>query len=338
MAISKTWLFSTSVGLLVGLAACQSPQSQVPELNPPKPKVVAAANVLCDLVQQIAQEQVDLTCLIAPGVDPHTYKLTPTDAQAIATADLILYSGYNFEEGLTKSLRNPELKTPQIAVSELAVPQPLIAAAHDHGDHEGEHDHSTEKAPKEGVPDPHVWHNPQHGIKMATVVEQELAKLLPAAQPEFSQNRQTLTIKLSELDQWIKTQVATIPANQRQVVTTHQSLGYFAAAYGLKINPVFVGISGEQKPSAARVAELVEQIKDTKVPTIFVETNVNPQLIQTIAQEAQVKVADTPLFGDGLGQPGSQGATYTEMLISNTRTLVEGLGGKYTQPSTGSAS
>lgn len=350
MAISKPWLFSASAGLLISLVGCQAPQSEVSEVKVVKPKVVAAANVLCDLVTQIAQDRVDLTCLIAPGTDPHTYKLTPTDAQAIATGDLVLYGGYNFEEGLTKSLSDPNLKATRVAVSEMAVPQPLFADPHDHDkdhdkDHDHDHDHKTNKTNKseaaktDQVPDPHVWHNPQYGIKMATVVEQSLSQLVPTQQAQLSQNRQALTTKLAQIDQWIKTQVSTIPPKHRQVVTTHGSLGYFGSAYGLKITPVFEGISSDQKPAAARIAKLVNQIRDTNVPTIFVESNINPQLIKTIAQEAKVKVAESPLFGDGLGAPGSGGATYTDMLISNTRTLVEGLGGKFTefQPVTGSA-
>jgi len=78
------------------------------------------------------------------------------------------------------------------------------------------------------------------------------------------------------------------------------------------------------------VAQLVREIKASGVPTIFAETTINPKLIEAVAKEAKVKVSPRELFADGLGEPGSEGDTYEKMMIANTRTIVEGLGGKYT--------
>ncbi|HBL10994.1 MAG TPA: metal ABC transporter substrate-binding protein, partial [Cyanobacteria bacterium UBA11162] len=86
----------------------------------------------------------------------------------------------------------------------------------------------------------------------------------------------------------------------------------------------------EEAPTAARVSELVKEIKSAGVPTIFAETTINPKLIEQVAKEAKVKVSDRELWADSLGEPGTEGATYQEMLIANTRTVVEGLGGQYT--------
>ncbi len=90
------------------------------------------------------------------------------------------------------------------------------------------------------------------------------------------------------------------------------------------------GISTEEKPTPTRVTELVKTIKTAGVPTIFAEATINPKLIQTVAKEANVKVSDRELFADGLGEKGTEGDTYQKMLIANTETIVEGLGGKYT--------
>jgi manganese/iron transport system substrate-binding protein len=90
------------------------------------------------------------------------------------------------------------------------------------------------------------------------------------------------------------------------------------------------GISTEEKPTASRVAELVKTIRNAKVPTIFAERTLNPKLIEAVAKDAKVKVSDRELFADGLGEPGSEGATYQKMMIANTQAIVEGLGGKYT--------
>ncbi|MEK0177786.1 MAG: hypothetical protein EAZ98_20305 [Oscillatoriales cyanobacterium] len=121
-----------------------------------------------------------------------------------------------------------------------------------------------------------------------------------------------------------------IPANNRKLVTTHDALGYYSKAYGIPVVGALEGISTDEAPTPTRVAQLVREIKASGVPTIFAETTINPKLIEAVAKEAKVKVSPRELFADGLGEPGSEGDTYEKMMIANTRTIVEGLGGKYT--------
>jgi len=329
---------SLAVVSLLLVTGCNQPPVSVTPVetveNPapaePKIKVVAANSILCDLTRQIAQDTIDLVCLIPAGQDPHSYKATPQDAQAIETAAVVLYGGYNFEESLTKIVQNSKGKGTKVAVGELAVPKPLMvssehAHAHDHGHH---HDHGAKKA--EQIADPHVWHNAQHGIKMVQIIADQLSKAVPAKGSLYQQNAQKLTAELTQLDAWIKQQIATIPANQRKLVTTHDALRYFASAYGIPLQTALLGISTTEQATPARIAELVEQIKASGVPTIFIETTANPQLLSAVAREAQVKVADKSLLVDGLAEQGQAGDTYQEMLIHNTQAIVEGLGGNFT--------
>jgi manganese/iron transport system substrate-binding protein len=296
-----------------------------------KPKVVASTNVLCDLVKQIAADRVELTCLIEAGTDPHIYKSTPNDLKAIAAADLIFYAGYDFEPSIIKAVSGSKLKATKIAVSEKAVSKPLM----EEENHKGESNHSdsdsTDKsgAEEKEVADPHVWNDPKNGKRMVEIIEQELIKTLPEQKATFEQRTKVLTTNIDRIDDWIKAQIATIPIMQRQLITTHDSLGYYGRAYNLEIKSVFEGISAEQKPSPTRIASLIKELKNSNVPTIFVEININPQLIRRISEETKVKVAEQELYGDGIGAKGSGSDTYQAMLISNTRTIVQGLGGKY---------
>jgi manganese/iron transport system substrate-binding protein len=107
-------------------------------------------------------------------------------------------------------------------------------------------------------------------------------------------------------------------------------MSYFADAYGIKLEGALQGITTEEQPTASRVAALVQEIKSTKVPTIFPEASINPGLMKVVAKEANVQVAEIPIFGDGIGEKGSPGDTYVKMLTSNTCTIVNGLGGKCT--------
>jgi len=334
MGISRvTSLAVVSMLLVVG---CSQPQASAPPTDSavietpavvpaePKIKVVAANSVLCNLTKQVAQDTIDLICLIPAGQNPHEYKATPQDAQAIETAELVLYGGYNFEESLTKIVQNS--KGAKVAVGELAVPKPLmVSSEHDH-DHD--HDHGGQKAEK--VADPHVWHSAQNRIKMVEVISAQLSKAVPVNAELYQQNSQKLIAELKQLDSWIRQQIATIPANRRKLVTTHDALGYFASAYGIPLQTALLGISTAEQATPTRIAELVAQIRSSGVPTIFIEATVNPQLLNAVAKEAQVKIADQPLLVDGLAEPGQSGDTYQGMLIHNTQVIVQGLGGTFT--------
>jgi len=135
--------------------------------------------------------------------------------------------------------------------------------------------------------------------------------------------------ELGQIDQWIIKQIATIPQNQRKLVTTHDAFQYFTTAYGLEMAGTLIGISTEEQPSAQTVKNLANSIKKMQIPAIFAETTINPQLIKTVAEEAGVKLAPQELYSDSIGAKGSEGDTYIKMLIANTKSIVESLGGNY---------
>ena len=321
---SPNWLVSSllTFGLLTG---CTTPSTQQPTAPSPvanetptattsgsNPKVVVTNTVLCDLTKQIAANTVDVVCLLKAGSDPHIYKITPGDRQSIEEAKLVLYGGYNFEPELIKAIKATSNSAPKIAVHEVAVPQP-------------------QKMEEDGksTTDPHVWHNAQNGIKIAETIEANLEKLVPAQAATYKQNTQKLVAEIGQIDSWVKAEIVTIPVAKKVLFTTHDALGYYSKAYGIPVEAL-EGLSTEDKPNAARAKELVEKILKAKVPTIFAELTLNPKLITTIANEAKVKVSAQEIYADGLGEESSVGGTYQKMLISNTKAIVEGLGGKYT--------
>jgi manganese/iron transport system substrate-binding protein len=289
-----------------------------------KPLVVVTTSVLCDQTRQIAQDTIDLKCLMAAGDDPHVYQAKPEDRQAIEQASLILYAGYDLEPRLIRLIRATSNSAPKVAVSEVAVPEPIQSGhSHSHGDG---HSHGFGSS----AIDPHVFHSADNGVKMVSVVRQRLIQLQPSHTSKYTQNAQSLTQELTQIHRWIRTQVQTIPFKQRWIVSTHDSFEYYARTYNLGNAPTLQSISTEEKPTAFRVAQMVRDLKILAVPVIFAEMTVNPKLITAVAQAAKVKVSDRRLFADGLGAPGSEADTYPKMLIANTRTIVEGLGGRYT--------
>jgi manganese/iron transport system substrate-binding protein len=322
-----------AIGLL---SACTAP-APTSQTSPAAPtaasnlKVVATSSVLCNLTQTIAAETIDLTCLVKAGVDPHVYEPTPEDRKAIEDAQLVLYSGYDFEPSLIKLIAASSSPAPKVAVGEVAVPKPLMGE-HEHGHEEEAAGATAEAEPHaEGEePDPHIWHSAQNGIQMVKVIQDNLTKAAPANADLYAKNAQSLTTELTQIDSWIKSQIATIPADSRKLVTTHDALGYYSEAYDIPVEGALQGISTEEKPTAARLKELTEEIKADRVPTIFAEITESTKLLETVAQEANVKISEQELFADGLGETGSAGDTYPKMLIANTQAIVEGLGGQFT--------
>lgn len=301
------------------------------------PLVVATTSVLCDLTEQVAQDTVNLKCLVAPGIDPHVYEPTPEDRQSIEKADLVFYGGYNFDPSLIKLIKATTNNNPKIAVHEQAVPNPIMARDHHHGDEDHDHEHGSEDkdhdqdhSSEEKVSDPHVWNNPKNGVAMIEVITQGLTQLQPDLAQTYETRSNEITTELGKIDEWIRVQIATIPPEKRKLVTTHDALGYYVTAYDIDFQGALSGLSSEESPSAGTVGNLVKEIKQTQVPTIFAESSINPKLIETVAKEANVQVSPQELYADGLGEKGTDGESYQKMLISNTKTIVEGLGGQYT--------
>ncbi|MBL1197914.1 MAG: metal ABC transporter substrate-binding protein [Nostoc sp. GBBB01] len=282
------------------------------EVNENLPRVVATTSLLCDLTRQVAENTVNLTCLISPNANAKIYKPKPEDRKAIEQANLILYTGYNFEPNVIKLIKSTKNSAPKIAVAQIAVsnPQKFIQGG-------------------KRVNDPHIWHNTKNAIAMVEVINSNLKKLTSSDTELYTNNTQKITNELTQLDQWIASRIASIPTKQRRLVTTSDAFGYYAKAYGISLAGGMEGISSQEKLTTLRVNNLAKNIKQAKVPTIFPEVAINPNLIQSVATEADVKTSKRQLYSEGLGEPGGEADTYQKMMIANTRTIVEGLGGTY---------
>ncbi len=302
-------LFTSTACLSLSGCTTSSQQRDVPNA---KLRVVATSTILADLTATIGGEAIEVIGILKPGTDPHVYEPVPTDSRAFEEADLTLYNGYNLEPGLIKLMNASGSNTPRIPIGEVVKPLQL------------------DRKNKPTVPDPHVWGDVKNVIRMVEAIRQALSDRSPTHKAKFDQNADRLTKELTQLDRWIGQQIQTIPPNQRRLVTTHDAFQYYARAYSLEIIGTLIGISTEEQPSAQTVQALVESVKSSKAPAIFAETTINPTLIQTVAQEAGVKLAPRPLYSDSIGAPNSDGNSYIKMMTANTCVITEALGGKCT--------
>ena len=301
------------LGILLGLwiSGCAAPSSNISPESENKLLVVSTSTIIADMTEKIGGDEIEHQGIIKPGADPHIYEPVPTDSVAFEKADLIIYNGYNLEPALIKLINSTGVKAQKLAVGEKVTP--------------------LQNQDREDLePDPHVWGDAENGIVMVTGIRDALIELSPEDKEIFTENANRLVEELRQVDIWIRKQIGTIPEGQRRLVTTHDAFEYYAKAYGLEMTGTLIGMSTEEQPSAQTLKNLVEEIKKTGVPAIFAETTINPKLITTVAEEAGVKLAPRELYSDSIGAPGSEGDSYTKMLVSNTQTIVEALGGEYT--------
>jgi len=307
----RSWLKVVAIAIAVAIGGCNSPSSIETTGEEDKPRVVSTTTIITDFTERVGGDEIELKSILKAGDDPHIYEPVPQDSIALEKADLILYNGYNLEPGIIKLIEAAGVKGKKFAVAEVVKPLDF--------EYEGQK-----------VPDPHVWGDAENAILMVNAIRDELIEISPEDREEFNENAAELVKELKLLDTWIETQIETIPESNRKLVTTHDAFEYYASAYGLDILGTLIGISTEEQPSAKTVENLIEDVKKSGVPAIFAETTINPRLITVVSEEAGVKLASQELYADSIGAPGSDADTYLKMLATNTRTIVEALGGKYT--------
>ncbi len=315
-------LAAVLVLLLAGLTSCggapvASPADSAQPVQSGNLTVVATFSVIGDLVENVGGDRIDLITLVGPGGDAHTFEPTPEDGKALARARVVFENGLAFESWLDELYSASGSNASRVTLATGVTPRTIAEA--EHGD---------QSAPGEehGEFDPHVWHDVANVILMVEQIRAGLAAADPANAAIYQANADTYVAALKELDAFVLAEVGNLPPDRRKLVTTHDTFGYFAARYGFTIVGTGLGSASTEiaDPSSAQLAELITEIKAAGVPAIFAENVSNPQLMETIAREAGVALGP-PLYTDALGEPGSGGATYIEMMRANVTAIVGAL-------------
>ena len=281
--------------LLCVLLLIASPLHAAEALN-----VVASFSILGDFVRTIGGDRVNVTTLVGPDSDVHVYTPAPSDAKRIADAKLVIVNGLGLEGWLPRLVQSAGSKATIVTASAGIAPLKLGSAA-----------------------DPHAWQS----VPNAKIYATDIANALAAAAPEdadfFRARAKAYLEKLEILDREVREAVATIPPEQRKVISTHDAFGYFAAEYGVQfIAPL--GVSTETEPSARDIAGIIGQIKAQKIPAVFLENISDDRLIRRIAAETGAKVGGT-LISDGLTGEKGLAPTYIDMVRHNIKALTSAL-------------
>jgi len=258
------------------------------------------------MAQNVAGNRMKIDVLLPAGVDPHEFQPTPQDAIKIEGSKVLIINGLGLEAWLTTSLLQNASEAQLVVATEGINPL---------ADPSGEHNPG----------DPHMWMNPLNVLQYVNNIRDGLSSADPAGSAVYAANAEAYGGQLKALDEWIKSEVAQIPPERRLLVTNHDSLGYFAEAYGFKlIGTVIPGISTDASTSAQEVASLIETIKSSGAPAIFVDASENPKLAEQIASESGAKVV-TGLYIGTLSMANGPAPTYIDMMKYDVTLIVDAL-------------
>ena len=263
-------------------------------------KVVTSFSILHNLVQELGGEKVDIINLVAPNSDAHIYRPKPSDAIAIANADLVVLNGLGFEGWMARLIENNGSSAKQLIASN-GVKELLI----------------------EGEMDPHAWQSFENIKQYSHNITQTLIELKPQYSKQFNQLNKAYMQKVNALQQSLSQKLSSIPKDKRLVVTSHDAFNYLGKEFSISfIAPV--GVNTDIEPTASDVAKLIDQIKSQNIKALFIENINNPRLLRQIALETKVVIGGS-LYSDALSEINGPASTYLEMMEYNIISLFAAL-------------
>ncbi|MFT4566062.1 MAG: ABC-type Zn uptake system ZnuABC Zn-binding protein ZnuA [Saprospiraceae bacterium] len=270
-----------------------------------KLKIVASASMLQDIASRVIGSDHDISMIVPIGGDPHLHEPTPSNARLVADADLILINGLTFEGWINELIDNSGTGGTVVTVTQgIDVLGSQV------------YQNST---------DPHAWMDASNGIIYARNIRDAIVELSPANASKYNANFTKYEKELRKLDEEITSAISTIPEKRRILITSHDAFQYYGRRYGIRLEAI-MGISTEAEAQTADIIRVNKVIRENKVPAVFIESTINPKMIQQLATDNNVKIGGS-LYADSLGDKDSPAATYIEMLRYNTKTIVTALSG-----------
>ena len=270
--------------------------------------VVCSTTQIADFARQVVGDDWQVNCILGPGQDPHTYEPRIEDAELVSRSDLCLQNGWHLEGGdWMKKLAERQGKPIVTCVQGIQAIE------------------IKEEDEEHLVHDPHAWFAPRNAAIYVKNILNAVTQIDPDGAERYEQRAAFYLGQLNALDLWIKSEIVKIPANRRILVTHHDAFGYFCDTYGFQaISPAgwtteeFAGIQGDQRQN------IVNQIRELGVRSIFVESTLDQTLLKEIAKDAGASIGGK-LYSDAMGPAGSAGESYLGMMRENVLTIVAGL-------------
>jgi manganese/zinc/iron transport system substrate-binding protein len=300
------FLFIVCIGFLVGCSG------QPDSTSDGKIRITTTVGMVTDLVENIVKDNMTVNGLMGAGVDPHLYKASHGDIDRMYKANLILYNGLHLEGKMVEVFEKIRKSgKPAVAIAE-GVDESLLLSPPGF----------------EGFHDPHIWFDVSLWLKTIPVVLEQLNQLDPENKELYQSNAEIYKKQLEELHNYCKTEIATIPKEQRVLITAHDAFGYFGKAYEIEV----IGLQGLSTASEYGLKDL-ERLKDIitsrKIKAVFVESSIPKRSIEAVVEGCKSEGHDVKiggeLFSDAMGEEGTTEGTYIGMVKHNVDTIVSAL-------------
>ncbi len=296
---------------LVG-AACSGETSGANDEGPLQ--VVTTVSPITNIVQNVGGDLVDVTGIVPEGTNSHTFEPAPSDAQAMAEADVVFINGLHLEE-------------PTRELADANVPEGVeVVELGDRTITPDEYIFDFSFPQEDGDPNPHLWTHPLYAKRYAEIVADTLSELDPDNAERYAENAEAFATKLDELDMLVREVTATVPPENRKLLTYHDSFPYFAREYGWTIIGA-IQPSDFAEPTAQDVAGLIDQIRAEQVPAIFGSEVFPSPVLEQIAAETGADYIDDLRDDDLPGENGDPDHSYLALMVFDFRTFMGALGG-----------
>ena len=289
--------------------------------------VLASTPMMGEFVSQVGGDNISLTVLMPPEANPHTYDPSPQDATTIAEADLIFFTGLKYEPAPLLKLLESSACSPEVLaeVGESVFPVEFKEGGHDDHGEEGHDDeeegHDEHEGHGHGAYDPHFWFDPNRVSYAAEYIEGKLIQYDPTNEESYKSLTDTFTTELKGLVNEVIELIGMIPSGNRKLITTHESLGYLEAKFGLEVLATIIpSLDSSDEVSPSDLIEVIEVIEEEGVKVMFVESETPSVYAETLAQETGITLV-TGLYVETL-KPNQ---SYSEFLISNVELIVNSL-------------
>lgn len=309
--MKKLLLLTCGLLACLGLAACSTSKQTSNANTSDKLKVVATNSIIADMTKNIAGDKIDLHSIVPVGQDPHEYEPKPEDVKKTSQADLILYNGINLENGgnawFTKLVKNAQ-KTENkdyFAVSD------GVEVIYLEGQNE------------KGKEDPHAWLNLENGVIYAKNIAKQLSEKDPKNKDFYEKNLTSYVQKLESLDKEAKEKFKQIPDEKKLIVTSEGCFKYFSKAYQVPSAYIWE-INTEKEGTPDQIKTLVQKLRQSKVPSLFVESSVDDRPMKTVSKDAGIPIY-AKIFTDSIADKGENGDSYYSMMKWNLDKISEGL-------------
>ncbi len=293
------------------LLGCSPPARQANPPGPQRPVVLTTFTVLADMARQVAGDRLEVRSITRPGAEIHGYEPTPSDLDSAQGASLIIENGFGLERWAERFVAASG-QAPRLTLTEGMQPVLIEGDAY------------------AGKPNPHAWMSPRRAEQYVDRLVTAFTQLDPAGAEIYAANGAAYKQQLQALDAEFRSALASVPPQQRMLVTCEGSMSYLARDYGLA-EAYLWPVNAESQITPRRMARLIDTVKQRRVPAVFCESTVSDEAQREVARATGARFGGT-LYVDSLSGPDGPAPDLLALQRHNLNLIMQGLAAQEATP------